>query len=136
MLTRKEKELKILEFFNLSVGDRLKLYRANFTEQVEIVEIENGFELERDYNNCIRTYIEILFMYDFEVIEHHQKTYREYKCADVKCSKCPLRHFNCSAAGENSTLMDVVEANKDDEDYEYFKNKLNRIVENERELLV
>ena len=98
-MTRKEKEQKLLEMFNLKVGDRIKCGLI-----YEIVEREKGYVLHpvkyRDDDYYDISIISVI-IYDWEKVDPILK---DKKCKDIDfCTQCPLENHNCGAFYKGDT---------------------------------
>ncbi len=94
-MNRKEKELKILDMFNLKVEDKIKLYSTDFDDGsivVEIVEKDDAFYLQAKDKQVGYNIISSLIEYEWK--KHN--SVKEMKCNDfVNCYGCPL----CDTSG-------------------------------------
>lgn len=132
-MTRKEKEKILLDGLELRVGDRIQ-FLNDTNETFTIKENEEYYYLKNNSNRIHDLPIMKLIICEFTIIAFHLKTYGEYICKEIKCSKCPLRNFRCIGNTRN-TIYQILENSKNSEDYSYLKSKLDRVVEDENEIL-
>ena len=118
-MTRKEKELKVLEAFGLKVGDKIKIIfdclEDTIVSLVTVVENEERFYLKNKEEATFN--IDILFREEWEKVEPSLK---DEKCKDVSCDVCPLNkehlYCRCYTAYSYETLGEIYEKIKADLD--------------------
>lgn len=118
MMTRKEKELKVLEAFGLKVGDKIKIIfdclEDTIVSLVTVVENEERFYLKNKEEATFN--IDILFREEWEKIKPSTKN---KKCKDFdRCIGCPIYksdYLDCGN-GEQETLEEKYNKAKQDLD--------------------
>lgn len=104
-MTKKEKELKILELFNLKIGDRIisdysaksifKPCTYKITEResnIWVINEKTGFEYDAVY-----------FTTMFDDWTKLEPSLKDKKCKDITCYDCPFgnfRFFDCGCYGD------------------------------------
>ena len=139
MMTRKEKEKILLDGLELRVGDRIE-FLNDTNETFTIIENEEYYFLKNNSNRISDLPLISLIVSEFTIISYHQKTYGEYKCGEIKyCSKCPLNYLNCCIHYDNPiTLFECLDLSIKDHNskiYKAFHDELDKVVEDENEIL-
>ena len=96
MLDYKEKQKRILDAFNLKVGNKIKFIDNNFnkTYKVEnrIYKVETDCLSAVNHNQCLG--FEKLYYLDWEKVEPEKITVKkklgEFTCRQIHCHECPL----------------------------------------------
>jgi len=137
MLKRKEKQQRMLNSFNLKVGDKVKF----FNDDIYIVK-ENGFEYYLQYNDEEEAHSDIYNLYQFDWEKVKEK--RIFKlgkipCEGITCEYCPFKYLSCREVNvlENNTLYEVFDIFKEEfnnidyinVDWDKIKNELDKEIE-------
>ena len=93
-MTRKEKELKLLEMFDLKVGDTVKINDLN---TYQIVEEDNCFRLKKIDKTVS---LSALLQYNFEKVTAIKLG--EVVCLKMDCELCPFFHLRCDFSSSSS----------------------------------
>lgn len=126
-MTRKEKELKLLELFGLKVGDKILIKKPKYfsfsNEILQIVERTREEPLE-NYIGCLVYGEESPYTLNVLIVEDWQKVkplLKDKKCKEIDCcNECPLKSHYCGDLFggnlEEHTLGEVYNAIKKDLD--------------------
>lgn len=127
MLSRKEKEKKVLEFLNLKVGDKVKIAGLLSNGIYQIVEKVENYELKNLDNNRIPRNVSLLVINDYEKVCKVGDTL----CSDYEsCVFCPLRVIHCQCESSLTLFENLKNIEKQDaEIYKVAFDRLNKEVE-------
>lgn len=95
-MTRKEKELKVLELFGLKIGDKIKVEEYDYILEIKEFEDRIVFERKKEGGTTEYLFINVLTIYDWEKIETPLEIpLKDKKCNDFKCcEECPFVEKN------------------------------------------
>lgn len=137
-MTKKEKQKKVLEALDLRVNDVIMFLNNPLDEKTKfrICELEDRYCLSSKFYD---TFLEKILMYDYKILEYHQKTYGEYKCNEIHCAKCPLNVINCRMDRlPTQTLYECLNTTITDYDSKIYKaccDELDKVVEDENKII-